>query len=99
MSSVHQLYTLINGGTGPLFVKLFTRFFHSLWTFTRHEPTAQQHLESSAFTSSATSLLTSPTSRPTRKVWPTYTDSSSVSHIKGDAMDSCPLLNIWKELS
>lgn len=27
MSSAHQLYTLINGGIGLLFVKLFTGFF------------------------------------------------------------------------
>lgn len=42
--SVTIIPVLINGGPGLLFLRLFTRSFHSLWTFTHHGPITHQNL-------------------------------------------------------
>lgn len=44
---MNPLHPLISGGPGQFSLKLFTRSFHSLWTFTQRERTAHQALAGS----------------------------------------------------
>lgn len=77
--------------------------FIPLWTFTCHEPTAQQHLEGSHCRSQHTPAQPPPYTHPKLQAYPEGLADplrdGSVSHIEGDATHSRLLLNIWKWLS